>query len=178
MGRRRSLGLQLEAAVGAEAVEQLGVSRGEPPAAKSAMRNQEAIERISGPLEIQRLLEPRDGRRIIQRPAIVLDEVAERSSPAKADATGFDEQLDLQQARGRKVHPPDQRLQPAPSPVAQMKPEHRVCVEEDHRGRRRAVNCNPPASQVQVHCPEAMAGSRWAMIDFGGTGRRDRARWD
>src|SRR4051812_3460707 len=92
---------QFDAAGCAEAIDEVRVRGGEPPSAKLRVRDEEPIEGVPCPAQIQRPYEPRCGRRIVQDPPIVVDDGLRPA--VEVDPPGFVEELQLQQRHGREM---------------------------------------------------------------------------
>ena len=162
--------LELESLGRLQVLDDYPVRRGKPPAPKTCVSNEQAVEWVSRPAQFHRGIEPGGSRRIIEQPAIVLNQ--RRNCPARQPkASRFDEKLQFEDGNRRHI----QRLtclgEGAGPSVPTFEPQQGVGVEQDHF-RRVSRNAIFPGSQPQVHCPAATAGSRMVTIDFRFRGRR------
>ena len=74
----RSSESELHAGFRAQAFANLGIARGQPPSSESGVRDQQAVERIACPAQLERSLKPANRGRLIEDPPVVLDEILGR----------------------------------------------------------------------------------------------------
>lgn len=102
------------------------------------MRGEQAVEGVSRPTEVEREAEPRGGRRVVERDPCVLRQIRNREAGAEIDAARLQQELELEDARGRHVEPREM-IQWSSAPVSAMQPDERVRIEEDQRFRFEAA---------------------------------------
>jgi hypothetical protein len=123
------------------------------------------------PGDIDSARKPIGGRRIVEKPARVANQLFDGHSRTQTHPARFNQNLKLEHAGGRRV---ERRvlLELARPAVTLMQPDQSVGVEQDHfRGRRRR-NIRPSAPKSHVHCPPAMASSTYSIILRAGARRR------
>ena len=145
-GLRRSY---LDAIGGGQTLQEDGVARSEAPAPQPRVRDEQPVEGIASPAQIDRFREPRRRRQIVENPSRVLGD-GRHAGRAQPDSPGFDEELKLQQICRRDIEPPRPARQRTHTRTILVEPDKSVCIEEDHERRRRAVNRTP--FLVQPHC--------------------------
>src|SRR5688572_16312913 len=156
--RRMAIGSERESFALGESAEKPIVGGGETPAPQPGMSDEQAIERIASPTEVERGLEPWRGRRIVQHPEALTACEGCHGRVAEADPAGFDQELQLEEADGRDIEPPGAGGERARPSMPLIKPDERVRVEQNHE-RGRLLNLMPPAVHCQSQTPAATAGS-------------------
>ena len=98
------------------------------------MRDDKPIERIARPRFLGCVFEPLQGRRLIDRPAVALDDPAQ--TPPQTQPANFVQQLQFEQRRGGDEQPRPGSGEPADATMILVEPDDGIRVEQDH-GRRR-----------------------------------------
>lgn len=116
---------------GLQTLEESGVGRCQPPSAEPSVRDEQAIERVARPGQLDRLSEPGRRRRVVEQPAVVVGQPLERPA-SQANAADLDQKLKLQERRRRHVELWIGLQQHATPGMSLLQPDQCVRVEKNH----------------------------------------------
>src|SRR5207253_8714939 len=154
--------LEFEDLVRGEMLEDEGIGRREAPAAEARVRDEQAIEHVPGPTDVEGGLEPGGGRRVILYPPVIAKKLLWRRAAAEIQSARFGKDLQLEYRRRRDVQRPLVALERRGPRMPVVEPDDGIRVEQDHRFFvffRRLLKRMRPGAQSHVHWPASTAGS-------------------
>jgi hypothetical protein len=143
--------------------ENCAITGGETPASEPRVGNDETVEGIVCPTQIDGRIEEIEGHGVVDGPAGIVAEGA-TGAGGKSNALGLFQKCQFEQADGRNVKAA--RACECPTArVSRVHPNKGVGVEEDHPVVVRLKD-KPAVPDRQVQFPSATAGSRISMTEL------------